>query len=95
MASIDREREKIQSPQNSVKLASSQRVRHNISNDVNGVTDQNISAVKFLVNLAQSTEMSQHRTTDVIINTDDVNIHTVYVAHTKHDMCHADIIMVM
>jgi hypothetical protein len=60
MASVDREREKIQSPQNSVKLASSQRACCKISNDVNGssneVTDQNI----FVVNLAQSTGMSQH-----------------------------------
>jgi hypothetical protein len=64
MASTDREREKIQSPQNSVKLASSQRARRKISNDVNdssnGVTDQKIFMVKVLVNLAQSAGMSQH-----------------------------------
>jgi hypothetical protein len=44
MASTDGEREKIQSPQNSAKLASSRRACHKISNDVNGssngVTDQ-------------------------------------------------------
>jgi hypothetical protein len=64
MASTDREREKIQSPQNSVKLASSRRARHKISNDVNDssnrVTDQKIFMVKVLVNLAQSAGMSQH-----------------------------------
>jgi hypothetical protein len=56
MASADRENEHIQSPQNSVKLASSLRACQNISNGVmrssNGVTDQKIFAVKFLVNLA-------------------------------------------
>jgi hypothetical protein len=64
MASIDREREKIQSPQNSVKLASSRRARRKISNGVNDssnrVTDQKIFTVKVLVNLAQSAGMSQH-----------------------------------
>jgi hypothetical protein len=64
MASTDREREKIQSPQNSVKLALSRRACHKLSNDVNGssngVTDQKIFAVKVLVNLAQSAGMSQH-----------------------------------
>jgi hypothetical protein len=63
MVSADKEREKIQIPQNSVELASSHRVCHKISNDVNdssnGVTDQNIFTVKVLVNLAQSTGMSQ------------------------------------
>ena len=43
MASTNREREKIQSPQNLVKVASSQRACHKISNGVNdspnGVTD--------------------------------------------------------
>jgi hypothetical protein len=64
MASADREREKIQSPQNSVKLASSQRVRRNIYNGVNGssngVMNQNIFTVKLLVKISQSTGMSQH-----------------------------------
>jgi hypothetical protein len=64
MASTDREREKIQSLQSSVKLASSRRACHKISNDVNGssngVTDQKIFTVKVLVNLAQSAGMSQH-----------------------------------
>jgi hypothetical protein len=50
MASTDREREKIQSLQNSVKVASSQRAGHKISNDVNElsnkVTDQKIFTVK-------------------------------------------------
>jgi hypothetical protein len=56
MASADREREKNQSPQNSVKLESSRRECRKISNDVNGslngVIDQNIFVVKVLVNLA-------------------------------------------
>ena len=56
MASTDREREKIKSPQNSMKLTSSRRACHDISNDIkissNGIMDQKISAVKFLVNLA-------------------------------------------
>jgi hypothetical protein len=56
MTLADREREKIQSPQNSVKLASSRRARHKIFNDVNDssnrVTDQKLFAVKVLVNLA-------------------------------------------
>jgi hypothetical protein len=64
MASADREREKIESPQKSMKFASSRRARHNISNDVNilsnRVTDQKIFTVKVLVNLAQLVEMSQH-----------------------------------
>jgi hypothetical protein len=64
MASADREREKIQSLQNLVKLTSSRRVCRNISNGVNGssngVTDRKIFAVKVLVNLAQSAGMSQH-----------------------------------
>jgi hypothetical protein len=62
MASTDREREKSQSPQNSVKLSSSRRAHRNISNGIsdssNGVTDQNISVVKVLVNLVQSSGMS-------------------------------------
>jgi hypothetical protein len=50
MASVDREREKIQSPQKSVKVASSRRAHRKISNDVNDllnrVTDRNIFTVK-------------------------------------------------
>jgi hypothetical protein len=50
MASTDREREKFQSPQNSMKLASSRRARRKISNDVNNssnrVMNQKIFAVK-------------------------------------------------
>jgi hypothetical protein len=65
MTLTDREKEKIQSPQKSVKLESSRRERHNISNGVNKssnrVTDQKIFTVKVLVNLAQSTGMSQHQ----------------------------------
>jgi hypothetical protein len=57
MALADREREKIQSPQNSLKLESSQISRHNISNGINGssnrLADQKIFAVKVLVNLSQ------------------------------------------
>jgi hypothetical protein len=64
MASADREREKFQSPQKSMKLASSRREHHNISNGVNsssnGVTDRNIFMVKVLVNQAQSAGMGQH-----------------------------------
>jgi hypothetical protein len=50
MAAADREKEKIQSSQNSIKIASSRRARHNISNgsndSLNGVTNQNIFMVK-------------------------------------------------
>jgi hypothetical protein len=64
MDSTNREREKIQSNQNLVKLASSRRARCKICNDVNEssnrVTDRKIFAVNFLVNLAQSGGMSQH-----------------------------------
>jgi hypothetical protein len=64
MALVDKERENIQIHQNSVKLASSQRARRKISNDVNNssnrVTDQKIFTVKGLVNLAQLAGMSQH-----------------------------------
>jgi hypothetical protein len=56
MASTDREMGKIKSSQNLVKLTSPPRSHRKISNDVknssNGVMDQNISAVKVLVNLA-------------------------------------------
>jgi hypothetical protein len=56
MASTYTEREKIQSPKNSVKLASSQSACHKISNDVNvssnRVMDQKIFTIKVLVNLA-------------------------------------------
>jgi hypothetical protein len=64
MVLADKEREKIQSPKNSVKLASSQRERHKLSNGVNGssniVTDQKIFADKVsgqpsLVNRDEST----------------------------------------
>jgi hypothetical protein len=50
MASTNRESEKNQSPQNSMKMASSRRARRKISNDANGssngVTDRNIFTVK-------------------------------------------------
>jgi hypothetical protein len=50
MASTDREREKIQSSQNSVKMTSSRRVRRKISNGANDssnrVTDRKIFVVK-------------------------------------------------
>jgi hypothetical protein len=57
MASADRERENIQSPQNLVKLVSLQITHHKLSNDINdssnGFTDQMIFTVKVLVNLAE------------------------------------------
>jgi hypothetical protein len=50
MASTDRERENIQSSQNSMKVKSLRRVRRNISNGANNlpneVTDRKIFAVK-------------------------------------------------
>jgi hypothetical protein len=50
MASADREREKIQSSQNSVKMTLSRRARHKISNGANDssnrVTDRKIFTVK-------------------------------------------------
>jgi hypothetical protein len=50
MASTDREREKEWSPQNSMKVASSQSECCNISNDANGssngIMDRNIFVVK-------------------------------------------------
>jgi hypothetical protein len=71
-----------------VKLASSRRARHKLSNGVNDlsnrVTDQNIFVVNVLVNLAQSTGIS---IADINISTDDVNIHTVYVAHVEDETC--------
>jgi hypothetical protein len=96
MASTGGEKEKIQSPQNSTKLASSRRACHKISNDVNGssnrVTDRKIFAVKVLVNLAQSAGMSQHRTADVNISTDDVSICTG-MWHSQRSTCHDDVMM--
>jgi hypothetical protein len=62
MASANREREKIQSRQNVVKLSSSRTMFFKISNDVNGssneATHQNIFIVKVLVNLASLAGMS-------------------------------------
>jgi len=64
MASADIEREKIQSPQNLVKLTLWRRMLCKISNNVKGssniVTYQNIFVVNVLVNLAQLAGMSQH-----------------------------------
>jgi hypothetical protein len=61
MASVDREREKNQSPQNSVKFQSLQRAHHNIFNGVNessnGFTNQTIFVVNILVNLTLSTSV--------------------------------------
>jgi hypothetical protein len=58
MASTDREREKIQSSQNMVKMTSSRRVCRNLSNEAsdlsNEVTDQKDNHGQSLLNLAQS-----------------------------------------
>ena len=49
MASTNREREKIQSSQNSVKMISSQRARHKISNGANNLSNRVIDRKTFTV----------------------------------------------
>jgi hypothetical protein len=64
-----------------VKVASSQITHHKISNGVNGSSSKIMDRNIFTVKVS--------------INKDDVNIHTMYVAHARGNMCHADVNMVV
>jgi hypothetical protein len=96
MASAGGEKEKIQSPQNLEKLASSRRAHRNISNGVNGssngVTDRNIFCGQ---SFGQPSPVSRDESASVLLTSASVrmmsSIHTRYVAQSYIDMCHDDV----
>jgi hypothetical protein len=85
MASADREREKIQSPQNSVKVASSRRARHKISNGINELIKQSYGSKDIhgqsLVNLAQS---AGDESTSVLLTSTSVQMTSTSIQCTWH-----------